>query len=81
MMQVMDSPVEFCIDILATRIAAEIARQKGITIKEAIRLFISKKTYSLLLDAESRLYLESFEYIMDMLAAEESENWLRWLEV
>jgi hypothetical protein len=81
MMQANNNSVEFCIDILATRVAEEIARQKEIAAKEAIRLFMATKTYGLLIDTESRLYLESFEYVMDMLAAEESEDWSRWLEV
>ena len=81
MMQTSGSSVEFCIDILATRIAEDIARQKKIAAKEAIRLFMTTKTYGLLIDKESRLYLESFEYVMDMLAAEESGNWPRWVEV
>jgi len=80
-MQLNSNSVEFCIDILASRVAEEIARQKGIITKDAIRLFMATKTYTLLLDRESLLYLESFEYVMDMLAAEESGNWLRWLEV
>ena len=81
MIQTNNNSVVFCIDILATRVAEEIARQKEIAAKEAIRLFMSTKTYSLLIDTESRLYLESFEYVMDMFEAEESGNWPRWLEV
>ena len=80
-MQVNNNSVEFCIDILATRVADEIAKQKNISAKEAIRGFMATKTYGLLIDKESRLYLESVEYIVDMLAAEESGNWSQWLEV
>ena len=81
MTQVNNNPVEFCIDILATRIAEEIVKQKRINTKEAIRFFLSTKTYVLLIDKESCLYLESLEYIMDMLSAEEEENWSWWFEV
>ena len=81
MMQVNNNSIEFCIDVLTARIAEEISKQKNISIKEAIRLFMATKTYALLIDKESYLYLESFEYIMDMLEAEESGNWSEWLEV
>ena len=80
-MQVNNNSVEFCIDILTTRIAEEIARQRNIPEEEAIRTFMATKTNALLIDKESHLYLESFEYIMDMFAAEENGNWSQWLEV
>ena len=80
-MQTNNNSIEFCIDILTTRIAEEISKQKKIPAKEAIRILMSTKTYALLIDKESYLYLESFEYIIDMIAAEENENWSEWLEV
>jgi hypothetical protein len=33
------------------------------------------------MDKESLLYLESVEYILDMLNAEETGSWDEWLEV
>jgi len=80
-MQINNNSIEFCIDMLTTRSAEELSKQKNIPAKEAIRIFMNTKTYALLIDKESYLHLESFEYIMDMLAAEESGNWSEWLEV
>lgn len=80
-MQVNNDAIEFCTDILAARLAEEIAKQKDVSLTKAVQLLMATKTYSLLIDKESYLYLESFEYIMDMLAAEESKDWSRWLEV
>jgi len=48
---------------------------------EAVRQFMATKTYSLLFDKESYLYLESYEYVLDMLQSEEKGNWDEWLEV
>ena len=80
-MSVASQSIDFCIDILATQVTEEIAKESGISEKEAIRRFIDTRTYNLLVDKESRLYLESFEYVMDMLKAEENGNWDEWLEV
>jgi len=38
------------------------------------------KTYALLFDEHSLLYLESAEYIFDMLQAEQRGDWERWKE-
>jgi len=38
------------------------------------------KTYALLFDENSLLYLESAEYTFDMLQAEQREDWEYWTE-
>ena len=73
--------IDFCIDILSAQIAETIAKEKNIPLKDAVKRFMSSKTHSLLMDKESFLYLESVEYVLDMLKAEESGNWDEWLEV
>jgi len=72
--------VILCQDILATRLTQMIADRDCITHTEAIRKFMATKTYDLLLDPESYLYLESAEYILDMYDAEQRGDWARWTE-
>ena len=73
--------IDFCIDVLSAQIAEAIAKKNGIPQKDAVKQFMSTKTYSLLIDKESLLYLESVEYVLDMLESEEAGNWDKWLEV
>jgi hypothetical protein len=73
--------VEYCQDILATRLAQMLAVRDNITPTEAIRKLMMTITYELLLDADSYLHLESAEYILDMLNAEQRGDWNRWMEV
>ena len=73
--------IELCQDVLATRVAQMIAERDNITQTEAIRKLMATQTYSLLLDPESYLHLESAEYILDMYAAEQRGDWDRWMEV
>ena len=51
-----------------------------ITPTDAIRKLMATQTYDLLLDPESYLHLESAEYILDMLDAEQRIDWNRWTE-
>jgi hypothetical protein len=73
--------IDFCIDILSAQVAEKIAIEKCIPLKDAVKQFMSTKTHTLLIDKESLLYLESVEYILDMLNAEETGSWDEWLEV
>ena len=42
---------------------------------------MKSKTYALLINPESFLYLESPAYVLDMVDAEQRGDWDRWLEV
>jgi hypothetical protein len=42
---------------------------------------MATKTYDLLIESGSYLYLESAEYVLDMLDAELSGDWERWMEI
>ena len=50
-------------------------------ISDALRFFMATKTYELLANPKSYLYLESAPYVEDMLDAELSGDWDRWMEV
>ena len=73
--------IHLCIDALAADVADKFAQESHITITEALQAFMQTKTYSLLLDEKSLLYLESAEYIYDMLQAEQRGDWEHWTEV
>jgi hypothetical protein len=46
-----------------------------------MRLFMTTKTYELLANPKSYLYLEAASYVEDMLNAELSGDWESWMEV
>jgi hypothetical protein len=79
-MNVSDERIQLCIDALAADVADMYAAANGIGITEALRSFITTKTYDLLFDPKSFLYLESAGYVYDMLKDELAENWRRWAE-
>ncbi len=72
--------IQFAIDTLAAEIAQKYAADKQISETEALRFLIGTHTYKLLRDAQSYLYLESVEYVMDMLAAELGGDTEKWIE-
>ena len=80
-MAITEHTVPFCIDALTVRVSEEYARTKNMSNTDALRFFMSTKTYELLIDPKSYLYLESMEYVLDMLDAEFSEDWDRWFEI
>ena len=80
-MIVTEHTVPFCINALTVRVSEEYAKTNGMSNTDALRFFMSTKTYELLLDPKSYLYLESMEYVLDMLDAEMCGDIERWLEV
>jgi CO dehydrogenase/acetyl-CoA synthase beta subunit len=72
--------IQLCIDALAADVGDTLATENGISTTEALRQFMQTKTYALLFDEQSLLYLESAEYVFDMLKAEQSGDWQRWRE-
>jgi hypothetical protein len=79
-MMLPDKMVEYCQDVLATRVVDLLAGRERISPTDALREFMSTETYELLLDPESYLHLESAEYVLDMVKAEQSGNIERWVE-
>jgi len=80
-MTITEHTVSFCIDALTARISEEYAKKNGLSNTEALQFFMSTKTYELLINPKSYLYLESMEYVFDMLDAELSEDWERWYQI
>jgi hypothetical protein len=79
-MKISEQTVQFCIDTLAAEVAVKYAEKHTVSATEALRSIMATKTYDLLLDEKSFLYLESAEYVLDMLNAESTGDWKRWQE-
>jgi antitoxin component of RelBE/YafQ-DinJ toxin-antitoxin module len=75
-----EQKIQLCIDALAADTADKLAKEAGLTITAALQIFMKTKTYELLFDEQSLLYLESAEYVYDMLEAEQRGDWERWRE-
>jgi hypothetical protein len=72
--------IQLCIDALAADVGDMLAKKNSVSTTEALQQFMQTKTYALLFDEQSLLYLESAEYVFDMLSAEQSGDWQRWKE-
>jgi hypothetical protein len=81
MNEVNDNVIEICIESIAAQIADTYAEKQKTSATEAMRMFITTKTYELLTNPKSYLYLESAVYVEDMLNAEFSGDWESWMEV
>ena len=75
-----EEKIHLCIDALTADVADKYAQESGIDITTSLQEFMKTKTYSLLFDKNSLLYLESAEYIFDMLKAEQCGDWERGRE-
>jgi len=81
MNEVNDNVVEICIESITAQVADVYAEKQKISVTEAMRLFMTTKTYELLANPKSYLYLESAAYVEDMLNSELAGNWESWMEV
>ena len=73
--------IDFCKDIVTATVADELSHLDKKPATAALQEFMRTKTYELLLDSDSMLFLESPTYILDMVAAERNNDWEDWLEV
>lgn len=81
MIEINDNTINICIDSLAAQVADSYAEEQNISVTDAIRFFFSTKTYELLANPMSYLYLESAAYVENMLDAELDGDWERWMEI
>jgi hypothetical protein len=81
MNEVNDNVIEVCIESIAAQVADSYAEKQKIPVTDAMRKFMETKTYELLTNPKSYLYLESAAYVEDMLNAELSGDWESWMEV
>jgi len=73
--------IQYSIDTLTAEVVEMYALNNDIKLTDALKLFMKTKTFDLLCDSESFLFLESVEYVYDMLEAEKENDMERWLEV
>ena len=81
MKEVNENVVEVCIESIAAQVADAYAEKQNIPVTDAMRLLMTTKTYELLTNPKSYLYLEAAPYVEDMLNAELSCDWESWMEV
>ena len=81
MNEVNDNVVEVCIESIAAQVADAYAKKQNIPATDAMRLFMTTKTYELLANPKSYLHLEAATYVEDMLSAELLGDWESWMEV
>ena len=81
MKEVNDNVVEVCIESIAAQVTDAYAEKQNIPVTDAMQMFMTTKTYELLANPKSYLYLESAIYVEDMLNAELSGDWESWMEV
>ena len=81
MNEVNDNIMEICMESLAAQVVDAYADKEGVPVTEAMRMFMTTKTYVLLTNPKSYLYLESAPYVADMLYAELTGDWESWMEV
>jgi hypothetical protein len=79
--EVHDNIVEVCIESIAAQVADAYAEKQGVSVTDAMQLFMSTKTYALLANPKSYLYLEAAPYVENMLNAELSGDWESWMKV
>jgi hypothetical protein len=63
----------FSVDSKAARISEAYAERKGVSLEEAMKLFLGSATYRVLNDADTGVYLEVFEFVYDMFLEEMGE--------
>ena len=80
-MKLTKKSIQFCIDSVTALVVQKFAKEKRLTNTEALRFFMASKTFNLLIEPKSYLFLESPEYTFDMLDAEIKGDWDRWLEL
>jgi hypothetical protein len=81
MSEINDNIIEVCIESLAAQVADSYAEKRNIPVTDAVRIFMTTKTYELLSNPKSFLYLEAAPYVEDMLNSELSGDWESWMEV
>jgi hypothetical protein len=80
-MTINEQSTNFITDLLVTNVVDALAKKSGSNVTETLRELMRSKTYALLLNPESFLFLESPTYVLDMIDAEQRGDWARWLEV
>ena len=79
-MKITTERIELSRTAITTFIVKKIVEAYKTSTEEALSQFMTTRTYALLQSEDSKLYLESPEYVLDMLYSElnnDLENWLK----
>ncbi|MDR1085729.1 MAG: hypothetical protein LBP22_12980 [Deltaproteobacteria bacterium] len=80
-MKIDENQIAFIVKVLTANVAEKLAEISGKSTTDALRDFMATKTYSVLMKPNSQLYRESPACVAEMVEAEQSGDWARWLEV
>lgn len=72
---------DYLVGITIKYVANKLHLDLEVTYEQALKKFMATKTYDLLLSKKSKLYLESNEYIYNMVQAEYRGDVKTWLEI
>jgi len=81
MNEINDNIIEVCIESITAQVVDAYAEKQKTPVNDAMHLFMTTKTYELLTNPKSYLYLEAAPYVENMLDAELSGDWESWMEV
>ena len=81
MIEVNDNIIEICIESITAQVVDAYSKSQNISMTDAMQLFMVTKTYELLTNPKSFLYLEAAAYVENLLFAELSGDWESWMEV
>ena len=81
MKAISEDMISVAIESLIAQVVDGYAESNGISVTEAMQFFMTTKTFELLINPKSYLYLETTAYVEDMLKAELVEDWDSWMEV
>jgi hypothetical protein len=73
--------IEYAKRVTVAAVVDRIATERKIAPEDALRDFSRTKTFEALQSDKGRLYLESNEYVLDMLDSEQRGDWENWLKV
>ncbi|MDR1581227.1 MAG: hypothetical protein LBS35_12800 [Synergistaceae bacterium] len=73
--------IDIAIESLTAQLADSYAESRRISVTEALQFFMTTKTFELLINPKSYLYLETASYVEDMLNSELNGDWDSWMEI
>ena len=80
-MKTIPSRIELSRTAITTFIVKKLMEEPKISAEEALNNFMATHTYTLLRSKNSKLWLESPEYVYDMLQSELNNDIERWLKI
>ena len=80
-MELAKEDIEYCKKNIVTHVVEVISKSFQMSSENAVKFFMQTKTFDVLQDSKSKLYLESNEYVLSMLGDELRGDWDSWLQL